>query len=72
MKILSAKKEHAASTAEPILDIVQTFYTRAEVGWAHLIPIVDVKRMLMRVQQQAGMSDVCLFQATLREEGFLQ
>jgi len=35
--ILAAMKERAAATAEPISHIVNTFYARVEVGWAHLI-----------------------------------
>ncbi|XP_069987683.1 uncharacterized protein [Penaeus vannamei] len=47
-------KERAAATAEPISHIVNTFYARVEVGWAHLIPTVDaIKRTLRRVRQKA-------------------
>jgi len=70
--ILAAMKERAAATAEPIAHIVNTFYARVEVGWAHLIPTVDaIKRTLRRVRQKAGVSDLQPFRTTLSGEAFL-
>ncbi|XP_069983740.1 uncharacterized protein [Penaeus vannamei] len=66
-------KERAAVTAEPITRIVNTFYARVEVGWAHLIPTVDaIKRTLRRVRQKAGVSDPQPFRTTLSGETFLR
>jgi len=71
--ILAAMKERAAATAEPIAHIVNTFYARVEVGWAHLIPTVDaIKRTLRRVRQKAGVSDLQPFRTTLSGEAFLR
>lgn len=42
MEMLADMKEYAASTEEPFAHIINTFYARVEVRWAHLISTVDV------------------------------
>jgi len=46
VKILAAMEELASSTAELIAHIINTFYARVEVRWAHLISTVDVSGVL--------------------------
>lgn len=41
--MLSAMKQRAANTAEPISHIVDTCYAQVEVGWAHLLPTLDAR-----------------------------
>ncbi|KAK3889025.1 hypothetical protein Pcinc_006901, partial [Petrolisthes cinctipes] len=71
--MLSAMKERAATTAEPISHIVNTFYAQVEVGWAHLVPTVDaVKRTLRRVRQRACVRELAPFRSTVSGDPFLR
>ncbi|CAL4135963.1 unnamed protein product, partial [Meganyctiphanes norvegica] len=57
-EILASMKERASNTAEPISQIVNTFYPKVDVGWTHLLPAVkSIKRTLQRARKKTTVSD---------------
>lgn len=70
--MLSVMKERAASTAEPISHTVDTFYPQIDVGWPHLGPTVDGRKVTLRREwQQADVRELVPFKTTVSVDAFL-
>lgn len=71
--ILSAMKERAAATAEPVSHTVDTFYAQVDAVWAHLLPAVNgVKRTLRRQRKRSCVKDLTPFRSIVSGDAFLR